>query len=470
MKRFLALFITLVVIGLALGGYYFYQQYQQDQARQQALATLRTEVIARGDLIAQVNATGTLLPEAQSNLFFLLPGTVAEVLVASGETVRAGQVFARLDDADLQLAVSQAQDALAVALLNRQKLLNGPTAGDIAVAKANLRSANASVSDLQKGAGEQQTAIAQLKYDDLNQKYQQALNQWATAVQLAQDKTAFFVPPQEMIDSFKTAADNAYYAAEIARLQLTQTQNPADAGSLTVGYTRIHQAQAMLDQLQAPPPETQIQQADLAVAQAQLALDQAQLRAARAELTAPFAGVIAAVNIKVGERAGSGGPALVLVDAGHFHLDVSVDEVDVARLALGQAVTLTVDALPGVLVAGHVDRLAPTAIIVGGVVNYTVRIVLESVAAPLRAGMSATAQITVAEVRDVLLVPNWAIRRDRRTGQAYASLQVGDSLQEVAITTGLRGESYTEVTSGVRAGDVAAVSTSRDLLNLFGGN
>jgi HlyD family secretion protein len=460
--------VAFILIAASIGGYFAYQRYQVEQARQAALAALRTEVIARGDLVSQVSATGSLLPEQQSNLFFLLPGTVAEVLVESGDTVRAGQVLARLDDADLHLALQQAEDALAVAQLNRQKLLNGPTEGDIAIAKANLRSANAAVSDLQKGVGQPQVSIAQLQYDAANQKYQQALNQWASAVQFAQDRPQF-APSSEAIDSLKAAADNAYSVAEIGRLQLEQTKNPADAGSLSVGYARINQAKAALEQLQAPLAETQIQQADLAVEQARLALNQATLRATRAELTAPFTGLIAAVNVKAGERAGSGVAAFVIVDAAQFHLDVAVDEVDVAQLALSQPATITVDALPGIAVAGRVERLAPTALIVGGVVNYTVRILLEATAAPLRAGMSTTAQITVAEMHAVLLVPNWAIRRDRRTGQAYVSLKVGDTLTEVPIVTGLRGESYTEVTSGVSAGDLAAVSTARESINLFGG-
>ena len=87
--------------------------------------------------------------------------------------------------------------------------------------------------------------------------------------------------------------------------------------------------------------------------------------------------------------------------------------------------------------------------------------------------MSATAEIVAAEAHDVLRVPNWAIRRDRRTGQAYASLKIGDQLVEVPIETNLRGENYTEVTSGVKAGDIVAISTTREQINLFqdgGGN
>jgi HlyD family secretion protein len=236
-----------------------------------------------------------------------------------------------------------------------------------------------------------------------------------------------------------------------------------------VAYAQVAQARAVLSQTMAGPTTLQLLQADLDVAQAQTAVERARLRLGQAELVAPFSGVVGSVGAKAGEPAGAGAAAIVLLDISRFHLDVSVDEVDVAQLAVGQPVSVTVDALPGVVLGGRIERLAPSATAAGGLVNYTVRLGLDDTASALRAGMSATAQIVVAEAYDVVLVPNWAIRRDRRTGQAYASLKTGETLSEVPITTGLRGEQYTEVLAGVAPGDVAAVSTARETLDLLGG-
>ncbi len=253
-----------------------------------------------------------------------------------------------------------------------------------------------------------------------------------------------------------------FYQSEIARLQWEQAKQTADPGSLTVAYRRIAQAQAQLDQVSLPPTQLQIDRADLAVAQAELALDQARLQLARTELRAPFDGVVAAVNARAGEAIGLSQPAVVLIDVDRFRLDLTVNEVDVAQLAEGQAVAVTVDAVPDEVITGRVERIAPTSLVVGGAVNYLVRVVLDPSQAALRAGMSATAEVTVATVEQVLLAPNWAIRRDRRTGQAFVSLKEGEALREAPIVTGLRGDDYTEVKSGVSVGDVAAVSTVRD--------
>ena len=471
LRRLIPWLILLAVIGASVAGYLVYQQRTAEANRQAALEALRTETVSRGDLVARVSATGRILAERQASLFFVVPGTVSEVLVESGDVVEAGQVVARLDATQQRLAVQQATDALAVAELNRDKLLAGPTEDDIAVARANLRSANAAAGDVQAGAGEEEVAIAQLRYDSAQANFKSLNDQYNSLVQLAQDNPRF-APPQETLDQLKATMEQAFYAAEVARLQLEQARQGGSRGQVSVAYAQILQAQAALSQTLALPTQLQIDQATLAVEQAASRLERARLQLTRTELVAPYAGVIGVVDARLGEPALPSVPAMTLLDLSQFHLDVSVDEVDVARLALDQPVTVLVEALPGEVINGQVVRLAPTAAVVEGLVNYTVRLVLDPAGVPaaLRAGMSATAEIVVAEVQDVVLMPNWAIRRDRRTGQAYASLQQGEGLVEVPITTGLRGETYTEVLTGVAAGDIAAISTTREGLDLLGGN
>lgn len=469
-RAILSWLVVLAVVGGAMAAYWFYQQRAAEAARQSALAALRTETVALGDIVARVSATGALLPEQQTDLHFLTPGTVAEVLVQRGDEVEAGQVLARLDATQQQLAVQQAQDALAVAELNRDKLLLGPAEEDIAVARANLRSANAAAGDLQAGAGDEEVSIAQIRYDSAQADFKALNDQYNSLVQLAQDHPRF-APPQDALDRLKANMEQAFYAAEVARLQLEETRRGGSRGQVSVAYAQILQAQAVLSQTLALPTDLQRQQAELAVAQAQVRLDRAALALAQTELRAPYAGTVATVAARAGEPAVPALAAVTLLDPSRFHLDVSVDEVDVAQLQLDQPVSVRVEALPDVVLSGRVDRVAPTAIVLEGLVNYTVRLVLDPSSAGLRAGMSATAEIVVAEANDVVIVPNWAIRRDRRTGQAYASLRQGEALVEVPIATGLRGETYTEVLTGVAAGEVVAISTEREeILNLFGGN
>ncbi len=460
--------LALIILGAVAAGAAWLWRWRAAQAGQQQAAALRTEVIGRGDLVAAVSATGSIQPERQTNLFFQAAGTVAEVRVESGDRVEAGQLLARLDATPLELAVRQAEDALAVARLNRDKLRAGPAEADIEVARANLRSANARAGDVAGGGSEQEVAIAQIKYDNLYADFKKLNDDYNYIVQYGLDHPQF-AAPQETLDALKLNMESAYYTAEIARLQLELAKQGAGKGQTSVAYAQIAQARAVLSQTLAGPPAVQVDQAELAVEQAQTALESAHLRLARARLIAPHAGVVAAVGVRAGEPSTGEGPAVVLLDDSQFHLDVAVDEVDMARLALGQPVTISIEALPAVRLSGRVDAIAPTATNATGLVTYSVRLVLDPTREPLRAGMSATADIVVDVVHGAVLVPNWAIRRDRRTGQAYASLQVAGGVQEVPITTGLRGEAYTVALSGAQAGDVAAISTARDTLDFLNG-
>jgi HlyD family secretion protein len=457
---------VLLVVAAAAGGYLYYQSIQTPRTAQQPVqvaAAFRTEAIQRGSLISQVSATGALLAAQQVNVYFMQPGTVMEVLVQRGDRVKAGQVLVRLDDSDLQLALQQAQDAVTIADLNKQKLLAGPTVDDIAIAQAGLKNAKGALSDLLTGTSQQQINIAQTKYDDLSDTARRTREQYDALLKFQQDAKGFlknYVPSQDTIDNFQKQVQATALAAQAAAVQLEQVKKGADRGQLAVAYAQVVQARAVLSQTLAAPADWQVARADLSIAQAQTALKQAQLRLSRAQLAAPFDGVIGDVNLKVGETASPAASAVVLVDDSRFHLDVLVDEIDVVKLSAGQPVSITVDALPGQNLGARVDRIAPISAMASGVVNYQVRLALDQTgpAVPLRAGMSATAGILVARADNVWLAPNWAIRREPQTGQAYLSLKVGGALQEVPVQTGLRGDTHTEVQSGVSTGDVAAVS------------
>ncbi|NJM41779.1 MAG: HlyD family efflux transporter periplasmic adaptor subunit, partial [Anaerolineae bacterium] len=114
--------------------------------------------------------------------------------------------------------------------------------------------------------------------------------------------------------------------------------------------------------------QTQLKLAEIQVKQAQRRLDLAIVKA-------PIDGIVSLVNTKVGETVGTQ-PVLGVVDLSQYHIDITVDEIDVAKVQLGQEVDVTLDSLPGVEVKGNVDRIAPTATTVNGVVSYNVRVLI----------------------------------------------------------------------------------------------
>jgi multidrug efflux pump subunit AcrA (membrane-fusion protein) len=127
--------------------------------------------------------------------------------------------------------------------------------------------------------------------------------------------------------------------------------------------------------------------------------------------------------------------------------------MDVGRLQEGQTAEVTLDALPDITLTGTVERIAPAATLEGGVVYYEVEIALAPSDAPIRADMTANATIVIEELDDVLLIPTWAIRVDKDTGQTYVQRKTAGGTERVDVEIGVRYEGLAEVRSGLAEGD-----------------
>jgi multidrug efflux pump subunit AcrA (membrane-fusion protein) len=126
----------------------------------------------------------------------------------------------------------------------------------------------------------------------------------------------------------------------------------------------------------------------------------------------------------------------------------------VGRLVEGQATEVTLDALPNATLTGSVERIAPAATFEGGVVYYDVVIELDPTDVPVRADMTASATVVIDELPDVLMIPTWVVRVDQDTGQTYVDRQIGDDVERVDVTLGVRHEGVAQVLSGLSEGDV----------------
>jgi HlyD family secretion protein len=448
--------VSIVVLALAAGGWYFWQQ--QQAAAQSAANDIRTETLARGTILSTVSATGPLAAESQVSLFFgsAQPAPVAEVNVALGDEVQAGDVLARLDTADLELAVTQSEQALRNAELALAALTAKPRPEDIALAEANLKLANAQVFQATQASSKEQIEIARLNLVVAQNTLSQIDDQVDALIEQGK-----FAEKQRLEAQQTQARDNV----RIAALRYEAAKSPrASGGSALAG---VEQAKVALDKLLRGPSADEREIAQLQVAQAKTALQVAKNNLKDAQIIAPFDGVVAAVNVRVGEVAAAQLPSVILVDKRQFHIDVAVDEVDIARIAPGQTVTITIDALPNEVFTGVVETISPQSAVNAGVVSYPVRVIVQSAEARLRAGMTSTAEIVVQTASDVVLVPNWAIRREG--GKAFAGVLRNGAVEEVEVKLGLRNETFSQVLEGLQAGDTVATNTARPRFSLFGG-
>jgi HlyD family secretion protein len=219
--------------------------------------------------------------------------------------------------------------------------------------------------------------------------------------------------------------------------------------------------------LKAPANPEDVKQAQSTLASAQSALDQAKQTLAQTNLVAPFDGQVAQVNMNVGEPAPGTGD-VILLDTHNFYVDLPVDELDIAKIKVGQSADMHFEALASGTIPGQVTQISNTPN-AGTPITYTVRVVISSDGHPLLSTMSTTASIIIANAANVLRLPNRFIRIDRQANKAYATVKQADgTFQDVQIQLGTANDTYTEIKSGLNEGDVVAVAGSNPNANRGG--
>jgi multidrug efflux pump subunit AcrA (membrane-fusion protein) len=366
-------------------------------------------------LPAVVSASGKVLPEQWANLSFRTSGPIVALKVQSGDTVKANDVIARLDDVDTKLAVAQAEAALAVAQAQLAELKAGTRREQIvqaeqavAQAEAAWQGAQAQYAQLRSGARAAATAAAEaavakaasdLKFAE--DAYKGVVEGRATAKQYG-IRGGGLGQYEEQMRAQLAAIRAAYDVAQkqLAQLKAGATRNELAAASASsaAAQAQMEQAKAQLDLLKAGATAEQIAVAEAGVKQAQVALDTAQAQLEKLQLIAPFDGTIGTVYARSGEVAQPGQSIVTLGNLGSLRVETTdLSETDIARVKEGLPVNVTFDALPGKTIKGRVARSAPMSTPGQSAVNYIVTVQLEEIDPALRWGMTAFVDVQVGE-------------------------------------------------------------------------
>jgi multidrug efflux pump subunit AcrA (membrane-fusion protein) len=138
-------------------------------------------------------------------------------------------------------------------------------------------------------------------------------------------------------------------------------------------------------------------------------------------------------------------------------MTVAFSESDISKVHVGQSATVTVDALTGVELAGHVSSIAPVGTTSSGVVSYDATLTIDQTDPRVKPGMSASASVITAQAQGVT-VPNQAITGTRSLGTVNV-LQSGKTVPKQVIV-GLRGDSRTQIVSGLASGAQLVVTVT----------
>jgi len=217
---------------------------------------------------------------------------------------------------------------------------------------------------------------------------------------------------------------------------------------------------------------------ELNVEQAQNALDNAKDNLNDYYVYAPFDGIVSQLNINVGDNININTPICVLITKDKI-AKITLTEVDLAKIKLGDKAQLTFDALPDFKTTGQVIEIDPLGVESQGVVSYTVKISLDKIDERLNPGMSVNADIITDSKENVLLLNNSAIKSINN--KKYVELVTIKDVPEEAfksgislsnnvikrqfIETGLSDDNNTEIISGLNEGDIVVLRIINSVSN-----
>jgi HlyD family secretion protein len=395
--------------------------------------------------------------------------TEADVVAAEANVDTATADLNRVKVGSRPEDVQVAQSALAQAQSQLDQLKRGPSAQDIAIAQSRVDQAkgnrdlvanNAANRTEQARITMQQAASANQNWLDPDGRYEQARLNYEAAQRAEQSEVAIadaqLREAQEGLNRVKAGAtpDEIRQAEEgvaIAQANLDKVKRGATQEEINAAQSRVDAAKANLEKVQSGARPSDITILEQQVALSQLSVDNVNAQLADARLISPIDGTVLSIDLDVGETVGGYSPVAVVANTLSLVVKGDVDEIDIGRVTVGQPVTVTLDAYPGVKMPGKIDELAPGATQKQGSTVYQATISFTPGAGVVpREGMAANVDITAQRKDDVLLLPNRAF--ETVGTREYVTIRDGDTTRKVEVETGLSNSTDTEIISGVTEG------------------
>jgi HlyD family secretion protein len=478
--------------------------------------------VERGTLVSSVSGSGTVSASREVDLKAKASGDIVSLNVKTGDRVNLGATIASLDSSSANSALRSAEIALeklqapadAASVISARQALVDAQSAEANAHTAALREITSTMLDMPTVMDGMQSllytndgylndsAVSSLgmqaaeyrlkagsEYDKAKREYEllSASFQSVTAHSSDDDQASLLA---DMI-VFQTDLSNALKDAQVAVTYVKSLEaNVRDSEShdlLTQGTTAqsnlsawisivsghlsslvtskntlesapntVSQRQASLDKLLAGADPLDIESQELS-------LQQRRDDYRNYFVTAPFAGVIGKVSVKKGDSVSSGTAIATLITTDKI-ANVSLNEVDAAKVKVGDKATLTFDAIDGLTITGTVTNFDLIGTVSQGVVTYNAEITFDTDDPRVLPGMTTSADIITDAHTDTLIVPTSAVKTDAQGSYVLvftpklASSGTGQGVvsslppTEVAVTVGLSNDTSVEILSGLEEG------------------
>jgi HlyD family secretion protein len=302
------------------------------------------------------------------DLSFKLSGRLIELAVDEGAYVKKGQILARLDKVELENQRDREVAGRTAAESNLAQLQTGirfqkeSIAGDLELKRADLRQAEARLSELLAGSRPQEIEQAQAAVSDATTQHELAKMDWERAQRLYKNddiSTAQFDQFRTRFESTRAVLKRAQDMLSLVKEGPRKEQIAAARAAVDRGRAAVRLAEANQIDLQRREQETVARRADIARSEAQVKVVDVQI--SDRVIYAPTDGVILSKSAEPGEVLAAGATVLTLGDIAQPYVRAYIGERDLGRVKLGQQVEATTDSYPGKKYAGSITFISSQA-------------------------------------------------------------------------------------------------------------
>ena len=419
--------------------------------------TATTTRVKEGTLELKLeNITGTVRSGQSVDLNWQTSGTVSEVLVKVGDSVRKDQVLAYLDEKTLdqdvlnaQLDIIDAQDDYETLINNSEQIAS--TLSTLVKAQQTLEDAQkkldsmdmSRVTDVNLTIARDTAALAQLKYERALEKFEEV--RYAPLESEGRQKALGDV------GGYRSVRDNAlaqynWYLGEIDQLEL-QTREAA----VELAKAELEEAEYQYKKALDGPTESEKMQS-------QAKIDAYQKKIDSSKIIAPFSGTVTQIDAKPGDVISYDSSvaarnifAMRIDDISTFYMDFTVSELYINSITEGMPVRVSFAAIPNKIYNGVVHRVSDVGTQSGWNITFDVTIALTNADDDIKSGMTADITLEISRVEDAKYVPQTSILV--KDGNYYVNLKkLTGEMEEIPVEIGLISGTSVQIISDIISG------------------
>ena len=498
-KKLLRKRVIIPVLACVLAGAVALRFLGGGQSTAAAGLTYTTAAVERRDITAQITGSGSLEAANSYSVTSLAEGSILTADFEEGDQVEEGTVLYTIDASDLsgsleqaQLSLEQAQRSYDSRLKDLEKLsITAPRAGRVL--------------SLEVEEGDDVSAgqtVATLRNSDVMTLTVPFLADEAAGFRVGQSALVTLESTFETLEGTVSKIDRIDTVLEgnmIVRYVTVEVANPgalsvdqsgsvtvegcASAGSAAFAYAaeenitaevsgqvatiraregdRVNKGSVILT-LTSDSLDDSLQSAADSLRNAELSLESRQDQLDNYTITSPIRGTVIDKNYKAGETSETGKVLCSIYDLSYLTMTLSVDELDISDIAVGQRVEITADAVEGKIYTGVVTKVSVAGTSSGGTTTYPVTVRIDETEG-LLPGMNVDAAITLQSASGVLAIPSGALNRGNTVlvtadspSAASGTAIEGGEYYSVPVEIGASDSSYIEIISGLQEGDTVA--------------